>query len=163
MDFFEKLSKTVAQGIDRAKFEADKFQKVSRIQGELNEIKRTLDSTMIDLGFRAYDLYRAGQISSPSVAELVETIDELRSHLVVQEDALKEVQAILYEEPDVPEKPPSTQTITIEKETPSQPPPLHQGPPPPPPATGTKACPSCGFQMPLRARFCPRCGHHVGS
>ncbi|NJN66442.1 MAG: zinc ribbon domain-containing protein [Chloroflexaceae bacterium] len=159
MDFFEKLSKTVAQGIDRAKFEADKFQKISRIQGELNEIKRTLDSTMIDLGFRAYDLYRAGQISSASVAELVEAIDELRSHLVVKEDALKEAQAVIYEEPEVPEKPPATQTIMIEKEPPS----LHQGPPPPPPATGTKACPACGFQMPLRARFCPRCGHHVGN
>jgi hypothetical protein len=172
MDFLDKLSKTVSQGIDRARFEADKFQKTSRIQGELNDLKKTLDSRMIELGYRAYDLFRAGKITSPSVAELARAIDEIRSELVVKEEELKEAQDWIYIEPEdqseTPAAPPPVQNIPVERE--SSPP----APVPPPPHESsapsyshaqprTKVCPACGFEMPGRARFCPRCGHHVGS
>ena len=39
MGLFDNLSKTLTQGVDRAKFEADKFQKTTRLQSELNELK----------------------------------------------------------------------------------------------------------------------------
>ena len=41
---------TISHGVDRAKFEADKFQKTSRIQGNVNNIKQQLDGKMIELG-----------------------------------------------------------------------------------------------------------------
>jgi hypothetical protein len=193
MDFIDRLSKTVSHGIERARFEADKFQKTSRIQGELNDIKKMLDSKMIEMGHRAYDLFRARQIASPSVAELARTIDELRSELVLKEDELKEAQAMNYVEPEHPDEGTSNagsqpQHIHIEHEQPPHDagrgsgPSTQSGPPPqsgpsssgpspspsPSPSSSsatprTKACTSCGFHMPQRARYCPRCGHYVGN
>ncbi len=199
--FLDHVGRTVAQGIDRAKFEAEKFQRTTRIQGELNDMKRLLDSKMIDLGQRAYDLYRAGQITSHSVGELVKVVDELRSSLVVKEEQLKEVQAEVHIEPDAPPPAvPPAQSVPIEtsqtppatphqppatpyqppaapppaSSTPQQAPPQpSQGtsasPPPPQPATPqhspntSKLCPVCGFQMSIRAIFCPNCGYRVST
>lgn len=154
MGFFDDISKTVSHGLDRAKFEAEKFQRSSRVQGEISDLKRKLDSKMIDLGLRAYDLYRAGQIDSPSVAELVQTIDELRAALVVKEEHLQVVQAESYVEP--PESQgqprPSATTVPVEETADS--------------ATSTpqkKVCPVCEFEMSQQAVFCPNCGYRVGS
>lgn len=172
MDLIDKLSKTVSQGIDRARFEAEKFQRVSRVQGELNDIKRMLDSKMIELGYRAYDLFRAGQIRSPSISELAQAIDELRKQLVVKEDELKEAQAMTYREPEKnersPASPPSIQNVPIEHGPTGSAAPYGSGHGGANPssfgsAPPTKPCPLCGFLMPQRAKYCPRCGCHVGS
>lgn len=192
--FLDHVGRTVAQGIDRAKFEAEKFQRTTRIQGELNDMKRLLDSKMIDLGQRAYDLYRAGQITSHSVGELVKIVDELRASLVVKEEQLKEVQAEVYIEPDAPPPAvPPAQSVPIEtsQTPPTAPhqPPAHPHQPPASPSTQaphyagqgapasssqqpsasshspntSKLCPVCGFQMSIRAIFCPNCGYRVGT
>ncbi len=161
MGFFDQVSRTVSHGIDRAKFEADKFQRITRIQSELNDVKRLLDSKLIDLGQRAYELHRAGQITSASVSELARAIDNLRSSLVVKEDELKAVQAETFPEPPPPPPPASTSyTIPIEDAAPTTP--ISPGPAPAAPLPAQPAAPhtclSCGFQMPAQAVFCPNCG-----
>ncbi|PDW01207.1 zinc ribbon domain-containing protein [Candidatus Viridilinea mediisalina] len=152
MSFFDQISRQISQGVDRAKFEADKFQRTTRIQGETNELRRQIDTKLAELGQRAYELQRAGQISSASINELATAIDQLRSSLVTKEEELKKAQAEVFVEP-----PPAEPTNSA----PAQQVPISYDPPPPSPAT-SKACGVCGFQMPSSAMFCPNCGTRVG-
>jgi hypothetical protein len=156
MGFLDDISKAVTHGIDRAKFEAEKFQRVNRVQSELNDLKRKLDNQMIELGHRAYDLYRAKQITAHSVGELVGEIDELRSHLVVKEEELKVAQADAYaEQESSSQNNPPAQSVPIEKE-PAMPQQTIRLP-------QKKPCPVCKFEMPMHAVFCPNCGYRVGN
>lgn len=164
MGFLDNLTKTVSQGIDRAKFEAEKFQRVSRLQGELTELQRQADGKRMECGDRAIDLYRAGQISSPTIGELIAAIDSLRASLIVKEEELKRAQAETFVEPPPAPVASQSQQVPISYE-----PPRTTAPPstPPPsaavPGAATKACPNCQFQMPGTAIFCPNCGARVTS
>jgi hypothetical protein len=148
MGFLDQISKTLSQGVDRAKFEAEKFQKTTRLQGEVNEFRRQLDAKLIELGQRAYDLQRAGQINVPSISEMSSAVDQLRATLVVKEEELKLSQNDMFIEPMSPTVAPSQQ-VPISYDAPVA---------SPPQAVGPKACGNCGFQMPATAMFCPSCG-----
>ncbi len=166
MGFLDQISKTITQGVDRAKFEAEKFQKTTRLQGELNDLKRQLDEKMIEIGQRAYELHRAGQISSQTIAELVRLVDQLRASVVLKEEELKLAQTENYIEPaPAPGVRAQSQSIPITHEPPaSSPPPVvsSSAPPAATAAPSVKGCPNCGFQMPGTAVFCPNCGSRVG-
>jgi ssDNA-binding Zn-finger/Zn-ribbon topoisomerase 1 len=157
MGFLDQISKTLSQGVDRAKFEAEKFQKTTKLQGELNDLKRQVDEKMIEMGQRAYDLHRAGQISASSIAELAQTVDQLRASLVVKEEELKKAQVDVYIEPARPSGP-TAQSVPITHEQPGQYGPSSASTP----EAATKNCPTCNFQMPGSAVFCPNCGSRVG-
>lgn len=105
------------------------------------------------LGQRAYELQRAGQISSASINELATAVDQLRSTLVSKEEELKQAQAEVFVEPPAPEptRPaPGAQQVPISYD------------PPPASPPSSKICGICGFQMPATAMFCPNCGTRVG-
>ncbi len=183
MDFLDQLGKRVSQGLDRAKFEAEKFQRTATIQGDLSRIQRELDSKTIELGQRAYDLHRAGHIASPSIAELATEIDALRANLLEKEEEMKAAKALMYVEPEEPETPPAEQPSPSAEQqapppAPPSPSPTSTAPPPQsappagqptiridriesPAADAKKECPKCAFQMPARAVFCPNCGNRV--
>lgn len=150
MGLLDQLSKTISQVGDRAKFEAEKFQKTTRLQGEINELRRQIDQKLMELGQRAYDLQRAGQIHAPTLAELAAALDQLRAVLVSREEELKQTQNEVYIEPTsaTPPPAPTVQSVPISEA--------------PPTAAGPKTCPQCGFQMPATAIFCPSCGTRVG-
>lgn len=150
MGLLDQLSKTISQVGDRAKFEAEKFQKTTRLQGEINELRRQIDQKLMELGQRAYDLQRAGQIHAPALAELAAALDQLRAVLVAREEELKQTQNEVYIEPTsaTPPPAPTVQSVPISEA--------------PPTAAGPKTCPQCGFQMPATAIFCPSCGTRVG-
>jgi hypothetical protein len=150
MGFLDQISKTLSQGVDRAKFEAEKFQKTTRLQGEVNEYRRQLDAKLMEIGQRAYDLQRAGQISAPSIAEMALIVDQLRGVLMGKEEELKLSQNEVFVEPTGTAAPPSQQ-VPISYDAPAQGPAVS-------PAAGVKACANCGFQMPNTAMFCPSCG-----
>lgn len=151
MSFINSISKTIAQGVDRAKFEADKFTKTTRIQGELNDLKKEFDAKTQELGQRAYELFRAGQISAPTVGALAQAMDQLRSGIVVKEEELRAAQAVTFDGSGPPPAP-AAQQVPISHE-----PPQPTGAAPQP-GGDTRACSTCGFQMPSRALFCPNCG-----
>ncbi len=165
MGFLDNISKTLSQGLDRAKFEADKLQRVMRLQSELGEVQKQIDMRRMECGDRAMDLYRAGQISSPTIGDLVASLDALRASLILKEEELKRAQGDNFIEP-TPSMPSSsyTQQVPISVETPRP-----AAPPPAPPAASAapapgaaaKACPNCQFQMPATAIFCPNCGTRV--
>jgi hypothetical protein len=157
MGFLDNLSKQISQGVDRAKFEAEKFQKTTRLQGEVNEFRRQIDGKLSELGQKAYELQRAGQIQSATLAELATAVDQLRSALVLKEEELKQSQAEVFIEPppSAGAAPPSSaQQVPISYDTPPTPTPT-------PPPAATKSCGVCGFTMPTTAMFCPNCGTRV--
>jgi len=161
MGILDQISKTLTQGVDRAKFEAEKFQKTTRLQGEVNELRRQMETKLIELGQRAYDLQRAGQINVPSIAELSSAVDQLRAGLVTREEELKQAQTEQWIDPGPATAPPaSAQQVPISYEAPATPP-AAAAPPASASQPAQKACGNCGFQMPGTAMFCPNCGNRV--
>ena len=151
MGFLDNISKSISQGVDRAKFEAEKFQKTTRIQGELNELKRQIDAKRAELGDRAFDLYKAGQIQSSTLADLVMALEALRTNITLKEEDLKAVQSDNYVEPvppaGAPTSPPANQAAPRQGQT----------------VSVAKSCTNCQFQMPASAMFCPNCGTRQGA
>lgn len=158
MGLFDNISKTISQGVDRAKFEADKFQKTTKLQGEINDLKRQIDGSRMEFGDRAIQLFRAGQIQSPTLGELLRALDALQAGVTLKEEELKRAQAEVFVEPPQPARS-AAQHVPIVNE-PAQAPPTA---PLPGQAAGMKFCPNCRFQMPTSAVFCPNCGARQGA
>src|SRR4029079_3777292 len=150
MGFLDNLRKTISQGVDRAKFEADKFQKTTRLQNEINELKRQIDANRMEFGDRAIQLFPAGQIQSATLGEILKAMDALQGSITLKEEELKTSQSEVFVEPTPPVGM-QAQSITSRSETPTA------ARPQTAPA-GMKFCPNCQFQMPTSAMFCPNCG-----
>lgn len=159
MGFLDNISKSITQGVDRAKFEAEKFQKTARIQGELNDLKRQIDTNRLDFADRAIQLFRAGQIQSASLGEIIRAIDALQASITLKEEELKAVQAEAFVE-QAPSARPPAQSVPISSEPSAARPPVSAQTQAP---AGTKICPNCQFQMPTSAMFCPNCGTRLGA
>ena len=160
MGFLDNLSKSISQGVDRAKFEAEKFQKTTRLQNELNELKKQIDLKRMEFGDRALQLYRAGQIQSSTLGEILKAMEALQASVTLKEEELKVAQSEVFVEPTPPSGVQS-QHVPISTEAPTQARPqagAAQGQV----AAGLKACPNCQFQMPASAMFCPNCGARLG-
>ena len=156
MGFLDELSRKLAEGVDRARFEAEKFQRVTAIQGEISTLRRQIDGKRLEFGDRALELFKAGAIQSPTLAAILREIEALQASLTLKEEELRHVQGQVFIEPTTTR----AQNVPISVEPPR--PPAPAPPPPAPPVAGSKTCPSCGFQMPQTAVFCPNCGLRVG-
>jgi hypothetical protein len=97
MGFLDSLSKTLSTGVDRAKYEADKFQRTSRVSGEINNIKSQIDTNIRQLGERALELYQQGAITAPEIASLAQIIAQLRDQQNQKEDELNLANAETFE------------------------------------------------------------------
>jgi len=155
MGFLDELSRKLAEGVDRARFEAEKFQRVTAIQGEISTLRRQIDGKRLEFGDRALELFKAGTIQSPTLAAILREIEALQASLTLKEEELRHVQGQVFIEPTTTR----AQNVPVSIEPPRPPEPA---PPPVSPIAGVKTCPSCGFQMPQTAVFCPNCGLRVG-
>jgi hypothetical protein len=166
MSFIDNLLKKGTQGIERAKFEAEKIQRTLRMESELNDLKKSLDSKRLEFGDRALELYRAGMIQSPTLGSILRDIETFQQKVTLKEEELKIAQAEQFVDPAGTSSPtpPSAQSVPVSVEAP--PAPTYTPPPAPEapatPVVSTKPCPSCGFMMPMTSVFCPSCGTRIG-
>jgi hypothetical protein len=161
MSFIDNFTKKVTQGVERAKFEAEKIQRTLRLETELGDLKKQVDGKRLEFGDRALELYRAGMIQSPTLGALLREIESFQQKVTLKEEELKLAQADQFVDPVVP-TPPTAQSVPVSVE----PSPTSYSVPPaaasrPAVATGMRTCPNCQFQMPNTAVFCPSCGTRV--
>lgn len=188
MRFLDNLSKSISSGVDRAKFEADKFQRTSKINGDIGNFKSQVDTNMRQLGERALELYQQGAIQAPEIASLAQVIAQLREQLGAREHELEQANAETFEQFQASQPQPSApsagsgQSVPISRE-------MEEGSFPTPTASGSSAfpgpsddisgsgqpnsasigdleplgttpyaCTNCGYGLPDGAVFCPNCG-----
>ena len=190
MGFLDSLSKTLTSGVDRAKFEADKFQRTSRISGEINNIKSQIDTNIRQLG--------EGSLTAPEIASLAQIIAQLRDQQAQKDAELSTANAEAFEawqaaQPQAPAAG-AAQNVPISSEpsatyssydagagTPDPTAPSYagrayvmpestdvsgSGMPNSSSVSGssqaaTTTCPNCGYSVPGAAAFCPNCGSRV--
>lgn len=98
MRFLDNLSKTLSSGVDRAKFEADKFQRTSKVNGEISNLKAQIETNTRQLGERALELYQQGMLTAPEIASLAQIIGQLRDQQSSKERELEQVTAETFEQ-----------------------------------------------------------------
>jgi hypothetical protein len=188
MRFLDNIGKSLSSGVERAKFEADKFQRTSKLTGEIGNLKSQVETNMRQLGERALELYQQGTLQAPEIASLAQIIGQLREQQEAKEVELQQVNSETFEQFQASQ--PQTaggaegtsQSIPIARE-PTEggfPTPVEgeSGAMPPPSAdmsgsgmpnsasigevqaqgTTPYACANCGYSLPDGAVFCPNCG-----
>ncbi len=183
MRFFDNLSKTLSSGVDRAKYEADKFQRTSKINSEVANLKAQTDTNMRQLGERALELYQQGSLQAPEIASLAQLIAQLRDQQVAKQLELDKANAETFEQyqATLPATPPPAsytpnQSVPISSDTsePDYSAPSSYGSPTSssygsnasdsslsgvgPVGTTPYACATCGSALPDGSVFCPNCG-----
>lgn len=81
MGFLDNLKGTLSQGVDRAKFEADKLQRTSRVRSDIGDMQQQIATNYGLLGQRAYELHQQGVLTAPEVTSLVNLINDLQARL----------------------------------------------------------------------------------
>lgn len=161
MRFLDTVSKTLSTGADRAKFEVEKFQRTSRISGEINNIGSQIETNTRQLGERALELYHQGAITAPEIASLAQIINQLREQQAEKERELEEAQNEAFEawqarQPQPAAAHPASTDERVNGGESSQ---VSSSQP----AGGTTpyACSNCGHSLPAGAVYCPNCGASV--
>ena len=163
MGFLDNLKETFSQGADRVKYETEKVQRVSRLRSEVGDLQQQIATNFGQLGQRAFELNKQGQLQAPEVASLVQLIEDLQRRLQATEQQLEQVQNEQFvpeQTPATPQSPQPTyqnQPITIDREQ------AQQVNPPQPVDAGQYACDQCGTHLSADAAFCPNCGNRVNN
>ncbi|GIV96512.1 MAG: zinc ribbon domain-containing protein [Herpetosiphonaceae bacterium] len=145
MGFLDNLGKTISQGVDRAKFEAEKLQRTNRIKGEINDLQQQIETNLRQLGERAMELHRQGSLQAPEIGSLVQMIEQLQTQIAAKQSELTAVQNETFEQ----------QAGARGQQAESQ----HQAQP----GASTISCPTCGTALPAGAAFCGNCGARIQS
>jgi ElaB/YqjD/DUF883 family membrane-anchored ribosome-binding protein len=146
MSLLDDLNKAFSGSVERVKFEARKLQRTTQLQGELFSLRQTLDTTVAQLGQRAFELYQQGRIAEPALVELAARLQQMHEAVAAKERELQQAQAEPFVEPQAPSAP-AAQRVPIEEAN----------------APLARACPSCGYLCPPTALFCANCGTRVAS
>jgi hypothetical protein len=189
MRFLDNLSKTLSSGVDRAKYETDKFQRTTKLSGEIGNFKTQIETNMRQLGERALELYQQGALQAPEIASLAQIIAQLRDQQRSKEQELEQAAAETFENYQAthPQSSASSsgQSVPISRES-------VEGGFPTPESSGSSAipsmstdvsgsglpnsaslgsigaagstpyaCASCGYALQEGSMFCPNCGTRV--
>jgi uncharacterized Zn finger protein (UPF0148 family) len=192
MRFLDNLSKTLSSGVDRAKYEADKFQRTARLNSEISNYKAQIETNMRQLGERALELYQQGVLQAPEIASLAQIIAQLRDQQQTKEQELTQASAETFEQFQAANPQPNTsasseQNVPISREGQQSGFPMPEssgssaipsmstdlsgtGLPNPSSVGGLEAagttpyaCSSCGYALQEGSVFCPNCGTRVAA
>jgi RNA polymerase subunit RPABC4/transcription elongation factor Spt4 len=130
----------VKRETNKATFEADRALRIRRVEGMIADIRRRITQQAFQIGFKAIELSKNGQLDSPSeLAAMCGQVQQLEQQIAEKE---AEIERIRQEVP--PEPVPRTNVVG-------------------PAVVGRKAthghvCPKCQIELPAEAMFCPQCG-----
>lgn len=98
MRFLDNIGKSLTSGAERVKYEADKFQRTSRISGEISNLRSQAETNLRQLGERALELYQQGTLQAPEIASLAQIIAQLREQQTAKEQELEQANAETFEQ-----------------------------------------------------------------
>ncbi|MGD1995520.1 MAG: zinc-ribbon domain-containing protein [Anaerolineae bacterium] len=162
----EDLLDRVRSGAGRVGFEAEKQRRVAQARVELRGLKGQVDEVIQQLGQRAMELYRSGQIEQPELREACEQVASLEAEIAQKKEEIEKLRA---EEYVAPTPPPPTGRICPQCQI-SLPEQARFCPecgseavdvapePTTGPAPAERVCPNCGADASSEALFCPHCG-----
>jgi hypothetical protein len=147
-DLFGKLK----GGAEKVAFEADKIARLNRARGEVDQVKRQIESQYTKLGEMYYQQYAHPAAESPAYDEICQDIAGLESKL---DEKQAEVQRINAESYDPQGGQPVTPAPEVAAEVPAPDPAANL---PPEAAPQTHFCPNCGQELASAVKFCTNCG-----
>lgn len=193
MKFLDNLGKTLSTTVDRAKFEADKFQRTSKINGEIGNLRSQIETNTRQLGERALELYQQGALHAPEIASLAQIIAQLQEQQTAKQQELEQASGETFEQYQAANPQPAAEPVAPPQNVPILREPDETGFPTPTSSTsealpplstdvsgtglpnassiggtpGSTAmpdtCPGCGYTLSGDAVFCPNCGARVKS
>lgn len=144
MSLFDKARAALGQAAAAVSRETE----VLSLQAQLGNLDDEMERVLIEMGKRARELKRAGQLDDQQINLLVRRIEKIDTEMMDLRRQVTEVQHGTAPPPAAGAAP---------------------APPPPPAAApsaaaageaagATKACPKCGETLKATARFCDKCG-----
>lgn len=142
MSLFDKARAALGQAAAAVSRETEALS----LQAQLGNLDEENDRLLIEVGKRARELKRQGQLKDPQTDSLLQRVEQLDEEMMELRHKIAELQA-RPAEPTAPPPPPPPAPATT-------------GPAPVPPAP-TKTCPKCNQTLSATAHFCDRCGAKV--
>jgi membrane protease subunit (stomatin/prohibitin family) len=147
-DLFGKLK----GGAEKVAFEADKMARLNRARGEVDQVKRQIESQYTKLGEMYYQQYAHPAAESPAYDEICQDIAGLESKLDEKQAEVQRINAESY-------NPQGGQAVVpgavIAAEASAPDPAVNQ---PPGSAPQQRFCPNCGQELTSAVKFCTNCG-----
>jgi septal ring factor EnvC (AmiA/AmiB activator) len=153
-DLFGKLK----GGAEKVAFEADKMARLNRARGEVDQVKRQIESLYTKLGEMYYQQYAHPSPDSPAYDEICQNIAGLESKLNEKQAEVQRINAEAFGaqggQPAAPapevaaEAPAAAATAAADVASPM----------PPESAPQARFCPNCGQELGAAVKFCTNCG-----
>ena len=148
MAFLKNLSKSVGKAAEQAKFEADKLMRVNKLNSEVSDLTGEIEGATSSIGAKVMELYEAGSLEMPEIAELVAQVKSLSDQLGVKSAELEDARESKFGDP-APKSEPTEEAEPLSLDSSAS------------TTASTTACPDCGAQVAEGAKFCPECGHKM--
>jgi hypothetical protein len=180
MPSLDQFLDQLQHGIDVAKFKADQFMRVNRMQGEINDLRHEILGTHDKIVNTVEELHKKNASMPPELQQLCASIDQLETRIAEKEKQIADIHAEVppqmpfqaqtsYARPDVPPPPEPTPVSSVVTPTPEIPPPgrpAEFAKPSEPysnsvPVTDSSKCPNCESNVTADDIFCPTCGRPI--
>ncbi len=155
MSFLDRLSKAVADTVDRGKREVDQFMRIQKINGEIGEIEKKIaemnaqiQGIKVQIGEQAVTMLRAGTLQSSDLQALVDQIVGIEQEIANQQAQIAEKKAAIEAIKAEDEAAAAARAAAAPAQA--------------APAAGARFCPQCGAQLAEGAAFCAQCGAKIG-
>jgi uncharacterized coiled-coil protein SlyX len=144
-DLFGKLK----GGAEKVAFEADKMARLNRARGEVDQVKRQIESLYTKLGEMYYQQFAHPAAEGPAYDEVCQNIAELEGKLNEKQAEVQRINAESYGAQAAQPAVPAPEAAV---------PAAAASPAPPEAAPQTRFCPNCGQELTSAVKFCTNCG-----
>jgi hypothetical protein len=135
-DLFGKLK----GGAEKVAFEADKMARLNRARGEVDQVKRQIESSYTKLGEMYYQQFAHPADESPAYDEVCQNIAELEGKLNEKQAEVQRINAESYGAQAAQPAAPAPEAA-VEAAAPQ-----------------ARFCPNCGQELASAVKFCTNCG-----